>query len=118
MDSLQKPLKGRENLVLSSNPSSILEGFTYAVELSEALSLMSVTSDEIMIIGGAQIYKQTIDIADCLLITHIHHAFEEMDAFFPEWNSEQWKVIYTEFHPKDERHAWDFEFKIYERIRD
>ena len=117
MESLGKPLKNRLNIVLSRHSIETIEGFHLVHLLEDGLNLASQNStDEIMVIGGAQIYNQFIDSCDKLLITHVHGNFENADTFFPEINKSQWKCIFTEDHFKDENHLYDFTFCIYEKI--
>ena len=71
-------------------------------------------NEEVFIIGGAEIYSQAIDIADKIDITKVHSSFEA-DAFFPEFDLNQWEIVSSVYHPKDERHAFDFTFQTYLR---
>ena len=54
-------------------------------------------------------------LVDKMYITHVHHAFEG-DTFFPEIDTKKWQKISEEHHPKDEKHAYDFNFCVYSRI--
>jgi dihydrofolate reductase len=117
MESLGKPLKNRLNIVLSRNQIETIEGFHLVDSLDDAISLASENAtEEIMIIGGAQIYSQLIDSCDRLIITHVHADFNNADTFFPEINKAQWKCIFSEDHFKDDTHLYDFVFCIYEKI--
>jgi dihydrofolate reductase len=116
MLSLGKPLPKRQNIVISSKPDHILEGFEYAPNLEEALKLIAKETEEVFIIGGGQVYASLLDKTDCLYITRIHHAFEDMDTFFPKWSEEEWHRTFSQNHAADDRHAYSFDFEIYERI--
>jgi dihydrofolate reductase len=117
MESLGKPLKNRLNIVISRNQIETNEGFHLVHSLDEGIQLASENSpEEIMIIGGAQIYNQFIDSCDKLIITHVNARFENADTFFPEINKAQWKCIFSEDHFKDDTHLYDFTFCIYEKI--
>jgi dihydrofolate reductase len=72
-------------------------------------------NEEVFIIGGGEIYNQSIAIANKLDITRVNHSFEA-DTFFPEIDMSKWKLIFKEFHPKDEKHLYDFTFETYTRI--
>lgn len=110
------PLKNRLNIVISRSNLQV-EGFEVKNNIGEAIeNAAQFSPDEVFIIGGEQIYRQTLEIADRLYITKIHHAFENTDAFYPEINTDLYNEIFREFHPKDEKHAYDFEFIIYEKI--
>ena len=70
---------------------------------------------ELMILGGANVYKQTIDDADKIYITRVHHVFEDADAFFPAIDESKWKMVSSEDHFKDDKHAYDYSFQLWQR---
>lgn len=115
MLSLGKPLPGRLNIVVSSSPEYIIDGYLYANSLENALSIVPEGTEEVMIIGGGQIYKQMLEKADRLYITVVNHAWPNADTYFPQWKEEEWLLGFNEFHASDERHAYSFEFKILNR---
>ena len=61
------------------------------------------------------IYKQTIEMADKLYITEIHHKLENADTFFPVIDPNKWKEVFREDHPADEKHSNPYSFVIYEK---
>lgn len=91
-DSLGRPLPGRINIVITRNPSWRHEGVRVVHTLDEALLLAETLScaDEVMVIGGEQIYRQAIDRADRLYLTRVYQSFDG-DAFFPSIIPEQWQ---------------------------
>ncbi len=93
MDSLGKPLKNRENWVLTRDLSRVNEGFegftTWEAVFDKAAEIQL---NELMVIGGAEIYRHPIDFADELIITHVHSEFPEADVFFPTIDLEFWMV--------------------------
>ena len=109
-----KPLPGRKNIVLVFEKDSTLVGCEQATSLPEAFELAGAVSQEVFIIGGASIYKQSIDSADKLYITRIH-ASPEGDTSFPEIKESDWKMISSEDHKKDEKNEYDYSFTLYER---
>jgi dihydrofolate reductase len=115
MVSLGKPLPGRQNIVISSKSTDIIEGFQHAFSIEEALAMIPDNHEEAMIIGGGHVFKQVIDRADRLYITKIQHGFEHADAYFPQWDPAQWKTVYEEFHEADEKHKYAFDFLILDR---
>lgn len=115
MNSLEKPLPNRLNIVVSSKNTNIIEGFIYAQNFKEALNLLPSNTEEAMIIGGGKVYTQLLASADVLYITKVNNIWENADTFFPKWNENEWQLIYNEKHAQDERHAYSFEFFIYER---
>ena len=117
MDSLGKPLKGRQNIALSSTNQNIIDGFQHAFSMDEALKLIPENTEEVMVIGGGSIFSQVLPIADVLYITRIHHGFEHADTYFPEWDENEWKQVFMEPHGIDEKHKYAFDFIIYERVK-
>ncbi len=93
MDSLGKPLKNRENWVLTRDLSRVNEGFagftTWEAVFDKATEIQL---NELMVIGGAEIYRHAIDFADELIITHVHSEFPKADVFFPTIDLEFWMV--------------------------
>ncbi len=116
MDSLGKPLPNRLNVVVSSKNENIIDGFVYAQSFKDAFNLLPSNTEEAMIIGGGKVYTQMLPMADILYITKVNNSWENVDTFFPKWNDEEWQLIYNEKHTQDERHAFSFEFMIFERI--
>ena len=72
--------------------------------------------EEVFVIGGASIYEQAMAVADRLLLTEVDDVPEKADAFFPDY-SEGWRETKREAHPKDERHAFEYAFVDYERVK-
>ncbi len=110
--SIGKPLPGRRNIVLSKRHSEIT-GVEVYQDIAEALSKCQKEA-EVMVIGGETLYRLLINKADRLYLTHIHATFDA-DVFFPTVLAEQWKVIGCEHVPKDEKNAYSFELKIYQK---
>lgn len=117
MLSLGKPLKNRRNIVLSSKKENILEGFEYFSDLESVIDSVQQEINELMIIGGAQLYTYALPIAAKIYITRVNAAFSDADTFFPELDSSDWDLTYSELHVQDERHDYSFEFQILERKR-
>jgi dihydrofolate reductase len=117
MLSLGKPLPGRVNMVLSSSSSDIIPGFIHVYNWHDAKMFLPESTEELMVIGGGKVYQDAIKNADILYITIVKHVFENADTFFPKWREGEWQEVFNEFHPKDEKHAYSFEFKILEKIK-
>lgn len=111
-ESIGKPLPGRLNIVLSRTMSPI-EGVLIFDSLEKALHHVKEVP-EVMIIGGAALYQQTINLVTCLYITVIHHVFEA-DVFFPQIDSTVWSCSEKVFRHKDEKNIYDMSFCIFER---
>ena len=110
-ESFPKPLPNRTHIIISRQKNYAVENCIVVSSLEEAIKVCPKNED-IYIIGGGEIYKQSIDFADKLEITVVDHDFEA-DTFFPEIDENKWKVDFEEFHPKDERHLYDFTFLTY-----
>lgn len=116
MQSLGKPLKNRENIVLSRSDEFMIDGFQRVSDWESAFELTNkFDSDEIMIIGGAEIYKQSIQFADRLYLTFVDAEFHDADSFFPSVNLENWSLEFSEKHDLDSDHNYAFEFNIFNK---
>jgi len=90
------------------------EGCIVVNSLDEAIKACP-QDEEVFIIGGGEIYNQSIDRADKLDLTRVHAAFDGADAFFPAIDRKKWELINQVFHPKDEKHKYDMAFQIFIR---
>lgn len=106
-DSLGRPLPERENWVLTRDPDFAAPGARAFRGLEVALA--AHPAGELMIIGGADLYQQTLPIATRLELTQVH-AQVEGDAFFPALDPAHWQELWREDHPADERHAHPYSF--------
>ena len=116
-DSLgNKPLTGRINIVLTSSKFLKHKGIVVVDKIKNA-EFFAKENDykELMILGGGNVYAQTIDDADKIYITRVHHVFEDADTFFPVIDEKKWKLVSNEDHFKDDKHAYDYSFQLWER---
>lgn len=107
-DSFDKPLPNRTHIIITHNKKYKAEGCIVVNSIEEALKAVPKNQD-VYIIGGAEIYKQSIHLSDKIELTRVHTTCDA-DAFFPEINLAEWKVIQEEYHPKDEKHLLDFTY--------
>ncbi len=70
--------------------------------------------NEIMVIGGGEIYKQAMDFANRLYITQVNACFTDADTHFPAIGN-AWKPVFVKPHGKDDKHAYSFEFQVFEK---
>jgi len=112
-ESLPGILPRRKHIVITRNPDFKKEGIVVVQNLEQALAAIPSDKDAI-VVGGGEIYNQTINIADKIELTRVHHDFEA-DTFFPEIDLTKWELVSSEFHPKDEKHQYDFTFETYLR---
>ncbi len=115
---LGRPLPNRRNIILTKDEFLKREGIEIVYSVSELMDLLQKTESkdsECFIIGGGQIYKLFIDIADRLYITHVDQFFPEADTFFPEIDITKWEKTSGEKYPRDEKNNYDLEFAIYNK---
>jgi dihydrofolate reductase len=107
-------LPNRTNIVLSRNSNLQAEGFLVFPSLDAALVRFR-DDDEVFIIGGGELYSQTLPIADRLYLTKVHAAYPGADVFFPPVDYGEWNVIARETFPANEKDLYDSTFYVYER---
>lgn len=110
--SIGKALPKRKNIVLTGKQDLKADNIIFVDSLDKALK--EASSDEVMIVGGGTLYRQTIDKAERLYITRIHHRFHA-DVFFPEIEETLWEKVGEQAHQKDEKHAYDYTFIDYKK---
>ncbi len=109
-----KPLPDRKNIILNNDPNYILaEGCFVAHSIDELLE-MTKDEPEVMICGGASVYKQFLPLAQRLYLTYIHQSFEG-DTYFPEVNLQEWKEIKRIDNKADEKNKYDYSFVVLEK---
>jgi dihydrofolate reductase len=112
-DSIGRPLPGRLNLVLTRDITFAPEGARAVRSLAEARSIAG-DAPSLMIIGGAQLYQLFLPDAQVLHLTEVD-ADVAGDAYFPQWQRDEWREVWREAHPADEKHAFPFAFVRFER---
>jgi dihydrofolate reductase len=112
-ESFPKPLPNRTHIIISRQKNYHPEGCIVVENLEKAIAICPKNEDS-FIIGGGEIYSQSIPLADELDITRVHHSFEA-DVYFPEIDSEIWELTSETFNPKDEKHLYDYTFQKYTR---
>ena len=141
-ESIGRPLPKRTNIVVSRSAAapegtllaaSLEDAFAKAevaitekalqeaaVEGSSSPTVEPVSADQLQqrcfVIGGGQIYAQALELADRLIVTHVHTVIENADTFFPEIDAQQWKVDSRSEMYLDEETGYKFEFVEYIRM--
>lgn len=110
-ESLGKPLPNRTNIIITRNKNFIAKGCIVVHSLKKAIEAAKEDKNP-YILGGAEIYKQAIKIADKLDITFVHHKFEA-DAFFPEIDTNIWEETSREYNNANEKNKYNFSFVTY-----
>ncbi len=112
-ESIGKPLPGRKNIVVTRNQQYRAQGVVIVHSLEAAIEAAR-GAEEVMIIGGANLYSQALTLADRLYITHIHADFAG-DSWFPNYNTDQWRELSREKHAVDEKNSYAYDFVVLKR---
>ena len=110
-DSIGRPLPGRMNVVISRTVAA--KSLPEALVKAEAQAELE-GGDEVMIIGGGQIYAEALPMVDRMYITQVH-AEVDGDAFFPEVNWDEWEEIGREDFSASDNNPYDYSFVVYQR---
>ena len=118
-ESLGKPLPGRTNIVVTRQCELKDEGWLFASSLNDALLIsntrLACDQDEIMIIGGAQLYSEALTLAQRLYITEVHGLFEG-DTYFPEYDHSAWQEKERNDYSADEKNNHAYSFTLLARL--
>ena len=113
-ESLGRALPERRNLVLTRNGGVPFDGMQAVASLEQAMALAG--AEELMVIGGGEIYALALPLADAMHLTHVDTELAQADAWFPVFDAGRWRETGCEPHPADERHPFAFRFSDYRRI--
>lgn len=113
-ESLGRPLPGRQNIVISRNAEYQAEGADVVCSLDAAISLANEQfPDEIMVIGGGQLYREALPLASAVYLTEVDNDLDG-DTTFPDLDSSTWSKTFRESHLKDQRNNFNYTFTRYE----
>lgn len=112
--SIGKPLPDRRNIIISRNTDLIIAGCEVVHSLAEAIQIAK-DEKELMVIGGADIFAQTLPLAQCMYLTIIQQDFDG-DAYFPKWNAAEWQILERSDHLPNEKNLFAYSFLTLERI--
>lgn len=112
-ESIGRPLPGRQNIVLTQQAGYAADGCDVAASPAEALAA-AAEAEEIMIIGGGQIYALFLPKASRLYVTRVQASIDG-DAFFPGIDETTWQLVDRVPHAADDANEYAFEFRTYER---
>jgi len=114
-DSLGKPLAGRTNIVITRQKSWTAPGTQVVATLEEAMAAAADTdAKEAFVIGGGEIYALALPLAQRIYLTRVHGVFDG-DAYFPEFDEQQWELLSNLDFPADEKHAYAYSFQVWGR---
>lgn len=110
-----KPLNGRLNIVLTQQKNFEAKGVVIVQNLDDALFVAKEHSyNQVYIIGGGELYKQTIKKANTILLTRVHTKMDG-DVFFPEFDTNDFSLTSNFDYKADEKHAFDYSFEKWEK---
>lgn len=112
-ETFPKPLPNRTHIILTKKDNYLKKDAIVTSSLEKALEFAK-NDEQPFIIGGGEIYKLGMDIAQKIELTRVHGTFEA-DTFFPEIDEKIWELVAEEFHPKDENHNYAFTYLTYVR---
>ncbi|WP_316815585.1 dihydrofolate reductase [Pedobacter nyackensis] len=112
-DSIGKPLPNRRNIVITRTTGLQIPGVEVTSNIEDALALCSA-EEEVFIVGGAEIYKATMEVTDRIYLTRVHQSYEA-DTFFPEIDFNLWNETDVEKHLPDEKNHVAYTFSTLSR---
>ena len=114
LESFPKALPNREHIVITRDKNYRPKFQCTVVNSIKSAIALTKKGEKAFIIGGGEIYKQSLKFATHIELTRIHASIEA-DTFFPEIDISEWLLIKEDYHPKDEMHKYDFTYLSYKR---
>lgn len=108
------PLPQRRNVVISRSLQSS-DGVEVFASIDEALETLSENDDEVFVIGGGEIYRQTLERAQRIYLTEVDATFPDAEVFFPKLESGEWKEVERTTFPRDERNEYETVLVVLQR---
>lgn len=115
-ESFPKPLPHRTHMVITRQEDYNREGAIVVHSLEDAVKRSVEHDSNPFIIGGGEIFRMSMELADKIELTRVHGSFDA-DVFFPEIDPKKWELTHSNFHEKDEKHAYAFTYLTYSRVR-
>lgn len=112
-ESMGRPLPKRENVIITRQEGYVQEGCRVANSIEEAIAMFPA-EEEVFIIGGGEIYRQAMPLADRFYLTTVHHDYEG-DTTYPDWDKSQWTEVSREFIERGKDFEYPFEYIDYVR---
>ncbi|HVX49455.1 MAG TPA: dihydrofolate reductase [Chitinophagaceae bacterium] len=111
-----KPLPGRINIIITRQKDFEADGVVVVNSIKDAIFFAGENDyNELMILGGAQVYEEAMPRADKIYLTRVHALFADADAFFPDIDGNRWKRTSQQNFPADEKHQYPYSFEVWER---
>ena len=112
-ESIGKPLPGRQNIVVTRDTNYRREGATVVHDADAALRAAGQAA-EVMVIGGAELFRALVPRAGRIHLTRVHGNIPG-DVMWPALDEREWHVVERESHAADDRHAWPMTFEVWEK---
>ena len=112
-ESIGRALPGRKNIVITSDEEYESDGCTISFSVQQALQECE-NIEEVMVMGGASLYKQFLPEASTIYLTLVHATLSG-DTWFPDWDKNQWQVLSEEKFSADEKNEHPYSFIVYKR---
>jgi len=112
-ESIGRPLPGRQNIVVTRNRSFQARGCDLAGSLDQAVQI--ARGEEVMVIGGGQLYQQALAVSDRMILTRVD-CEPEADTWFPEWQSSEWRQVSLRSESADERNPYAYQVIEWVRV--
>lgn len=110
-----KPLPGRKNIILTRQDDYKPDGVIVVKNVEDALlAAKEMDANELMVIGGGEIYRLFFEKADRIYLTRVD-AEPEADTFFPEMKTDEWKMVSKKDHEADTKNNYNYSFEVWER---
>lgn len=113
-ESVGRPLPNRTNIIITRQADYTAKGCLIAHSIEEAIAMVK-DDEQPFIVGGAEIYKQALDFADSIELTIIHGEYEG-DSYFPDFDTDRWKLARGEKKEADAKHIHPYEFLTYKKL--
>jgi dihydrofolate reductase len=111
-ETIGKPLSGRTMIIVTKNPTYLQKGCIVVNSIEDAIREAGRNNEkEVFIIGGGEIFKQSIEIANKIYLTNVHRD-TDADVFFPKIDKTFWKMIWSEEIAQDEIDEYESDYKI------
>lgn len=107
-----RPLPNRQNIVVSRQSATGIEGVLTAASLETAYALAQY---DVMVIGGGEIYRQALAGVDTVYATEVDAVFDTATVFFPTLDTDVWQEVSRVHHPLDDRNKYAFDFVVYDK---
>ncbi len=111
-----KPLPGRANIILTRKKDYRPAGVVTVQSMDDAYFFVNENDfNELMVIGGGEIYNMMMPKADRIYMTRVHHSFTDADAFFPSIDEKKWKLKSREDFTADDKHQYAYSFEVWNK---